>query len=119
VHEVVAADGKAVAVAAEDEDVKVVVAEADAGGEGQGAAVDEMAAVAVDEVGETRRAADAGKGDDVLVRVLELLEHAVERREHGEVTAAGTPGGVVGGERLLGEGGARRRGRSCNSGRHG
>ena len=80
VVEVVAADRVAVAVAAEDEDVEVGPGKADAGGERQGAAVDEVEAVAVDEVGEARRAADAGDGDDLLVRDLKLLENVVRTR---------------------------------------
>ena len=50
----VAADGEAVAVAAEQEDVQIGPGEADAGGERDGAAVNEMRAVAVDEIGKAR-----------------------------------------------------------------
>ena len=122
VIEVVAADGEPVAVAAEDEDVEVIAPEADAGGERQGAAVDVVAAVAVDEVGEARRATDARHRDDLLVRVIEFFEGAVVAGEDGEVAAARAPRRVVGGQGLLGERGAigrRGGGRERAGGGHG
>ena len=54
VIEMVAADGEAVAVAAEEKDVQVGPGQADAGGERDGAAVNEVRAVAVDEIGKAR-----------------------------------------------------------------
>ncbi len=54
VIEMVAADGETVAVAAEEKDVQVGPGQADAGGERDGAAVNEMRAVAVDEIGKAR-----------------------------------------------------------------
>ncbi len=72
-------------------------------GERDGAAVNEMRAVAVDEIREARGTADAGEGDDLLVLELAFLEDLVIGGEHGEVAAAGTPGRVVGGEGFLGE----------------
>ena len=112
----VAADGKAVAIAAEHEHVQVVIAEADAGRERQGPAMDVVAAVGVDEVGEARRTTDAGEGDDLLLRILELLQHAVEGGQDGEVAATGAPGGVIGDEDLLGQGRTSRRGRGEGGG---
>ena len=94
---------EAVAVAAEQEDVQIGPGEADAGGQRDGAAVDEVGAVAVDEIGKARGAADAGEGDDLLVIDLAFLENLVIGGEDGEVAAAGTPGGVIGGDGFLGE----------------
>ena len=54
VIEMVAADGETVAVAAEQEDVQVGPGQADAAGERDGAAVNEVRAVAVDEIGKAR-----------------------------------------------------------------
>ena len=77
VIEMIAADGEAVAVAAEHKDVQIGPGEADAAGERHGAAVDEMRAVAVDEIREARGAADAGEGDDLLVLDLAFLDELV------------------------------------------
>ena len=68
-----------------------------------GAAVNEMRAVAVDEIREARGATDPGEGDDLLVIELPFLEDFVIGGEHGEVAAAGTPGRVVGGDGFLGD----------------
>ncbi len=103
VLEVVAADGEAVAVAAEEEDVEIGAREADAAGERHGAAVDEVGAVAIDEIRKARGAADAGEGDDLLVVELAFLEDFVVAGEDGEVAATGTPGGVIGGDGFLGQ----------------
>ncbi len=99
----VAADGEAVAVAAEEKDVQVGPGQADAGGERDGAAVNEMRAVAVDEIREARGTTDPGEGDDLLVIELPFLDDFVIGGEHGEVAAAGTPGRVVGGDGFLGD----------------
>ncbi len=101
--EVVAADGEAVAVAAEEEDVEVGAREADAAGERDGAAVDEVGAVAIDEIREARGAADAGEGDDLLVVELAFLEDFVVAGEDGEIAATGTPGRVIGGDGFFSE----------------
>ncbi len=95
-RQVVAADRVAVAIATEDEDVEIGTGKRDAGGEWQGAAVDEVDAVGVDEIGETRGAADAGDADDFLVGQAELLDDVEEGGEDGEVTAGRAPGRVVG-----------------------
>src|SRR6266403_4623617 len=52
--EMVAADGKTVTVATKQEDMQVGSGQADAGSKGNGAAVNEMRAVAVYEIGKTR-----------------------------------------------------------------
>ncbi len=101
--EVVAADGVSIAVAAKGKDAEVGASEADARGKGDGAAVDEVGAVGVDEVGETGGAADAGDGDDLFVGDVLFFEDFVECGKDGEVAAAGAPGGVVGGEGFFGE----------------
>jgi len=78
--------------------------------------VDQVAAVGVDEIREARRAADAGKGHDLLLRIVQFFEDLVERGEHGEVAAAGAPRGMVGDEDFFGERSARGCGRGCESG---
>ena len=52
--EMVAADGKTVTVATKQEDMQVGSGQADAGSKGNCAAVNEMRAVAVYEIGKTR-----------------------------------------------------------------
>src|SRR5688572_2170010 len=106
--EMIASDGETIAVTAEDKHVEIVSAQTDAGGKRECASVNEVAAMGVDEIGEARRAADAGKRDDFLVRIVELFQHAVERRKDGEVAATGAPRWVVGGQHFLRERRARR-----------
>ena len=101
--QVISPDGKSVAVTTEDEDMTVRAGQADGGGKGQGATVNVVHAMGVHEIGETAGASDACNRDDLLVRNLELLQHAVENGQHGEVTATGTPRGVVGSEGFLGD----------------
>jgi len=59
-----------------------------------------------------------GEGDDLLVIELPFLDDFVIGSEHGEIAAAGTPGGVIGGDGFFGELFADRfgRGRYCCSG---
>ena len=52
--EMVAADGKTVAVAPEEKNMQVGAGQADAGSKRNGAAVNEVRAVTVDEIGKTR-----------------------------------------------------------------
>ena len=99
----VAADGEAVAVAAEQKDVEVGASEADAAGQRDGSAMDEMGAVAIDEIGEARRAADAGEGDDFLVLELAFLDDLVIAGQNRKIPAARTPRRVIGGDRFLGQ----------------
>ena len=96
-------DFTVVTITTEDEDMTVRAGQADGGGKGQGATVNVVHAMGVHEVGETAGAPDACNRDDFLMRNLELLQHAVENGQHGEVTATGAPGGVVGGEGFLGD----------------
>ena len=74
-----------------------------AAGEGQRAAVDVMRAVGLHEIRKPAGAADAGDGGDLLVPELALLDQLEVKRQHGEIAAAGTPGGMVGGDFLLGQ----------------
>src|SRR5437660_3702107 len=99
----VAADGEAVAVAAKEEDVQVGPGQADATRERDGAAVNEVRAVAVDEIGKARRATDAGEGDDLLVIELAFLDDFVEGSQNGKVTATRAPSRVIGGDGFFGE----------------
>src|SRR5450755_2777595 len=103
VVEMVAADAEAVAIAAEEEDVQVGPGQAHAAGERDGAPMDEVGAVAIDEIRKARGAADAGEGDDLFVIELAFLEDFVIAGENGEVATAGTPGRVIGGDSFLGE----------------
>src|SRR4029077_714623 len=56
--EMVAADGKTVTVAPKQKDMEIGPGQADAGSKGNGAAVNEVRAMTVDEIGKTRRTAD-------------------------------------------------------------
>ena len=78
--EMVAADGKTVAVAPKQKNMQVGPGQADAGSKRNGAAVNEVRAVTVDEIGKTRRTADPGKRDDLFVIELAFLENLVEGR---------------------------------------
>ncbi len=102
VIEMVAADGETVTIAAEQKDMEIGPGQTDASRERDGAAVNEVGAVAVDEIRKTRRATDPGKGDDLFVLELAFLEDLVEGRQNREVAAAGAPGGMVGGNSFLG-----------------
>jgi hypothetical protein len=73
--------------------------------------MDEVGAVAINEIGEARGAANAGEGDDLFVIELAFLEDFVIAGEDGKVAAARTPGGVIGGDGFLGELLANERGR--------
>jgi len=74
----VAADGKTVAVAAEQKDMEVGSGQADAGSERDGAAVNEVRAVAIDEIGKARRTTDPRESDDLFVLELAFLEDFVK-----------------------------------------
>src|ERR1043165_2060279 len=89
---------EAVAIAAKQKDVQGRASQADAGGEGNSATMNEVGAVAVNKVGKPGGTPDAGEGKDLLVIELRFFENLVERGEDGEVTATGTPGGMIGGE---------------------
>ena len=70
---------------------------------GSAAAVDEVGAVGLHEIGKAAGAADAGDGSDLFVHHLALFNQFEIQRQHGEVAATGTPGGVVGRDFLLGQ----------------
>ena len=72
-----------------------------------------VSAMRVDEIGEARRAADPGEGDDFFLRIVQLFENFIKRSEDGEITASGAPRRMVRGENFLGE----RRARSVDDGR--
>src|SRR5438477_3072975 len=78
VIKMVAADGKTVAVAAEQKDMEVGSGQADAGSERDGAAVNEVRAVAIDEIGKARRTTDPRESDDLFVLELAFLEDFVK-----------------------------------------
>src|SRR5204863_3794697 len=95
VIDMIAADGETVAVAAKEEDVQVRPGQADAGRERDGTAVNVMRAVAVDEIGKTRRATDARERDDLFVIELAFLEEFVEGRQNRKVPTTWAPGWMV------------------------
>ena len=99
----VAANGKEVAVAAKDEHVKIGPRERDAAGKGQRAPVDVVRAISLHEIREAAGTADAGNGGELLLPELALLDHLKVKREHGEIATTRAPGGVVGGDFLLGQ----------------
>src|SRR4030095_16656285 len=71
--------------------MKIGPGEADAGRERDGAAVDEMRAVAINEIRKARRTTDACESHDLFMLEVAFLEHLVERRQHSEISTAGTP----------------------------
>src|SRR5262249_35731444 len=98
----IAADGEPIAVPAEKEDVQIWPSEADAGCKRNGAAMNEVRAVTINEIRKTRRTTDACERHDLFVLDVPFLEHLVERGEHGEIAATGTPRGMIGCDCFLG-----------------
>ena len=103
VVQVVTTDGEPVAVTTEDEDVHVWAAEGNTSGKRQRTAMNEVNAVAVYEIRETRGATNAGHADDLLMRILKLFQDLIEGSENGEISAARAPCRMVGSEDFLGE----------------
>ncbi len=99
--DMVAADGEPVAIAAEQKHMQIGPGETDARREWDGAAMDVMRAVAVDEIRKARRTTDACESNDLFVLEVAFLEHLVERGEHGEIAAPGTPCWMIGGDRFF------------------
>src|SRR5438105_1201479 len=97
----VAANRETVTVATEQKDMEIGPSQANAAGERNGAAVDEMRAVAVDEIRKARRTTDPGESDDLFVLEISFLEDFVERSEHGEIATTRTPCRMVGGDGFL------------------
>src|SRR5204863_9466590 len=77
VVEMVPADRESVAVTAEQKYVEIGPGQANPAGIWNGASVNEVGAVAVDEIRETRGTTDSGNGDDLLVVDLAFLEDLV------------------------------------------
>jgi len=103
VVEMVAADGEGIAIAAEHEDVQVGARKGNAAGERQRAAVDVMRTVSLHEIWEAAGAADARDSGDLLVPHLAFFNQLEIQREDGEVTAAGAPRRMVGGDFFFGQ----------------
>src|SRR5438477_6837806 len=91
----IAADGETVAVAAEQKDVQVRPGQTDAAGERDGAAVNEMGAVAVDEIRKARRTTDPGEGDDLFVIEISFLEDFVKGSQNREVSTTWSRSGMI------------------------
>src|SRR5581483_9535235 len=102
VTDVVTADRETVAVATEKEDMQVGAGQTDSAGERNPAAMDEVRAVAVNEIGKARGTTDARESNDLFVLEISFLENFVERSEHGEIAAARAPGRMIGGDCLFG-----------------
>jgi hypothetical protein len=64
--------------------------------------VDEVRAMAVNEIWKARGTTKSGKRDDFFVREISFLEEFVKRGEHSEIAATGTPRRMVSGNRFLG-----------------
>jgi hypothetical protein len=103
VIDMIASDGESIAVAAEQKHMQIGPGEADARRQRDGAAMNVVRAVAVDEIRKTRRTTDACEGNDLFMFDVAFLKHLIERGQHSEISAAGTPGGVIGGDGFLGE----------------
>jgi hypothetical protein len=103
VIKVVASDGKGIAVPAENEHVQVRPRQGNAAGERQGASMDIMSAMSLHEIRKTTGATDARHRRDLLMPQLAFLDQFEVESEHGEISAARTPSGMVGGEFLFGE----------------
>ena len=65
--------------------------------------MDVVHAMAVHEIRKATGASDAGDGGDLLVPDFALLDQLEVEREDREVTAAGAPRRVIGGEGFFGE----------------
>ena len=74
----VSSNRKSVAVTTEHEDVQVGAGEGNSGSKRKGTTVNEVDAVGVHEVWESRRATDAGDNADFFVGNAELLDNIEE-----------------------------------------
>src|ERR1039457_3818106 len=101
VSEMVAADGKEVAVAPEHEYVQIGPGERNPTGERQRTTVNVVGAVGLHKIREPAGAANAGNGGKLLLPQLPRFDQLEVKREDGEITAAGTPGRMVGGDFLF------------------
>src|SRR5262249_47340907 len=99
----IASDGKGIAVPSENEHVQVRPGQGNAAGKRQGASMDVMSAMSLHEIRKTAGATDARHGRDLLMPQLAFLDQFEIQSEHGEISAARTPGGMIGGEFLFGE----------------
>ncbi len=95
--EMIAANRESVAVTAKNEHMQIGPRERDAAGEGQGTSMDIMCAMSLNEIGEPAGATDAGNGGDFLMPNLALFNQFEVKRQNRKITAARTPGRVVGG----------------------
>ena len=91
VDKMVEADAVTVAVTARDHHVQPVVGKLRATRHRHRPAVQTVDAVGVEEPRQVRRAADARDHEDVLSGQLQPLRRELQRPQHAEVTAPGTP----------------------------
>src|SRR5437870_9570095 len=87
----VAANSVTIAVAASANHLHFVVAKSHAGRNRQRAAMERVHSVSVDVAGQIRRTADAADDARLMRLQLQLEQRGLERGEHGEIAAAGTP----------------------------
>src|SRR4030095_12893773 len=87
----VAANSVTVAVAANANHFQFVVAKFDAGRNRECAAMERVHSVSVDVTGQIRCTADAADDADLMRLQLQLEQGGLQRGEHGEIAAAGTP----------------------------
>ena len=95
--EMVSTNGEGITVATKDKHVEILPAHGDASGKGQGTTVDKVHAVGLNKVGEPATAADSGDGGKFLLVEASVLDELEVEGEHGKITAAGAPRGVIGG----------------------
>ena len=91
VHQVIAADGQAVAVTRDQPYVEFRIGQLDAGGESRRAAVDRVEAVAFDVIGEPAGAADAADEHRLGRICADLRQGALHRLEDRIIPAARAP----------------------------
>src|SRR4029077_11270599 len=94
VHEMVAADPEAVSVAAGHNHSQLVIGEFQPSGHREGPPAQRVHAIGVDVAWQIGGPADPAYGDDVVRRYLQLHQRFLQRGEHPEIAAAGTPVGI-------------------------
>src|SRR6185503_4553944 len=101
--EMIAPDGERIAVPAKNEHMQIRAREGNAAGKRKRATVDVMGAMGLDEVRKTTGATDAGNGGNFLVPQTPLLDQFEIQGQYGEISAARTPSGMIGGNLLFGK----------------
>src|SRR5580658_6170161 len=100
-HQMVAADGEAIAVTGNDPYVEVGARDLQPGGEGRCAAVNRMEAVGVHVIGEAAGAADTRDKDNIFARHAEFRHHALDLGQNRVITASGAPAYFLVGDEIF------------------